>query len=324
MRNEFTGRARTSFQFGNVEGDVIVGRGSKPDRGARSKPPAKKQKATPGQFLAGILAFFVLGAIANACDAGAKDTDFPATDQGSRPSEVSDDAVAQVVANKLQQCTTEVVLAPANCPQTHAAVSARNVRWELVGDPRDGMQVRWQDGKFVARGTAVMTVSYDSYSGPDFAIKGFHFLTDLPWRGADTRIDMIHQPKTAPAAGTISKDRFTLPDGDLIKAVRDGFAACASATGSPLPPTCPRTATTPSATNASWSVEGDPVANWTTAGDKEFGLLRLTASYSLVASWKYTFFVEGVSTHTQAGTYEATLIRTPNKTARLLAIKHVP
>lgn len=327
MRNEFNGRARTTYQFGTVKGNVVVrGDSGSKKRENRAGPPSaeSRQKLTPGHVKAALVIILMLGAIARSCDTGSKDTGFPTTDQGSRPSGVSDDAVAQVVTNKLQQCTTEVVLTPAHCPQTHAAASARNVRWELVGDPRDGMEVKWQNDKFVARGTAVMTVSYDSYSGPDFAIKSFHFQTEVPWRGADTRIDAIRQPKTAPEAGTISKERFTLPDGDLVKAVRDGFNACASATASPMPPTCPRTASTPSVKDVWWSVEGDPVANWTSTGDKEFGLLRLTASYSLVVSWKYTFFVEGVSTQPQAGTYEATLVRTPNKTARLLAIKHVP
>ncbi|WP_143091494.1 hypothetical protein [Lentzea albida] len=54
------------------------------------------------------------------------------------------------------------MLEPANCPQAHQAHSPGGVRWELVGDPRDGMQFRWAGDRFLARGTAVMTLSYEA------------------------------------------------------------------------------------------------------------------------------------------------------------------
>ncbi|MFS8098646.1 hypothetical protein LFM09_16060 [Lentzea alba] len=327
MRNALSGWVTgTSVQIGDVKGDFVLRQGGPAGRKPTEPRPSEKPKLTAGHFIVGVLILFI-GGIINACngDTNSADAGFPSTDQGSRPAGISDDMIAQLVADKLRQCATEVVLTPVNCPQTHTASSARNVRWELVGDPRDGMQVRWHNDKFLARGTAVMTISYDAGTRQSLEIKRFHFETEVQWRGAESRIESIRQPTTAPPPGTITKDRFTLPDGDLVRVVREGFVTCASATAAPMPRMCPRATGTPAAQQASWSLEGEPVGNWTSARDAEFGLLRLTASYSLVVRWNSTvLFLAANHSHTQAGTYEATIVRTPNKTARLLQIKHVP
>ncbi|GHH58438.1 hypothetical protein [Lentzea cavernae] len=316
MSNEFKGRVTgNSFQIGKVH-TLNMGGDAATKSGA--EPPPDKPSAV--QFAVGFALVVVIIAIGAACQGDDKPV-FPAADQGTRPAGVSDDAVAEVVADKLAQCATEVVLEPVNCPQAHSATSPRNVRWELVGEPRDGMQVRWVDDKFLARGTAVMTVGYEAATGKAVEVKGFHFETEVPWRGDQTRIESIRQPKPAPAAGTIRKERYDLPDGDLTKAVRDGFAACAATV--PMPPKCPHNPHTPSGKDMTREVEGDPVANWTSTKDAEFGLIRVKASYSLVARWTETFFTTYETSRTQSGTYEATIIRTPNKTAQLLTVKHV-
>lgn len=325
MRNEVSGRVSGAnhrlVQVRDVYGNVTLSDSSRSEGRPGAKPPARKPKSNAGVVVLGV-AVIMIGIIAEACGTDSRDTEFPAAELGTRPAAVSDDLVAQVVTDKLRLCATEVVLAPANCPQSHPVSSGRNVRWDLVGDPRDGMQVRWHNDRFFARGTAVMTVSYHSDYGQTHAVKWFHFQTEVPWRGEETRIDTIYQPKTAPPAGTIRKDRFNLPDNDLTAAVRNGFTACASSVIAPMPPTCPRTFYTPSAKNVVWAIEGNPVGNWTSSRDAEFGLLRLTASYSLVMNQQGSTFFQPQSQHTQAGTYEATIVRTANKTARLLEIRH--
>lgn len=318
MPNEFRGRVTgNAFQIGKVH-TLNMGGGTPTGSGAEP-PPQDKPKTV--HVAVGFALVIVIVLIGNACQSSTKDTGFPVADQGTRPVGVSDHAVAEVVADKLEQCATEVVLAPANCPQAHTASSPRNVRWQLVGEPRDGMQVRWVDDRFFARGTAVMTVGYEADTGRAHEVKGFYFQTEVVWRGDQTRVDSIRQPAPVPEAGTIRKERFDLPDGDLTKAVRDGFAACAAS--SPMPPNCPRTPYTPSGKDVTRVVEGDPVGNWTSTKDAEYGLLRVKASYSLVARWTETFFTTYETSRTQSGTYEATIIRTPNKTAQLLTIKHV-
>lgn len=328
MRNESTGPVSGhSFQIGKVHGDIHLygtsGQGE-PAGPAEPEPEAETPKLPVRYIIAGILLVIVIILIANACGGGPDDPAFPDTDQGTRPSDVTDDAVTRLVAERLQRCAAAAVLTPSNCPQTHKANSPSNVHWDLVGDPRDGMQVRWNNNRLMARGTAVMTVSYESVGRPQFAIERIHFWTEIQWRGTDTRVDSIRQAKSAPPPGTIRKQRFTLPEDDLTNAVRDGFEACVSATSSPMPPTCPNTSNTPRRENVSWSLDGNPVGDWAThRDDTEFGLLRVTASYSLRLQYTGNGIMEGDHNRTYGGNYEATLVRTADNKARLLEIRQV-
>ncbi|SEQ37597.1 hypothetical protein [Lentzea albida] len=52
-------------------------------------------------------------------------------------------------------------------------------------------------------------------------------------------------------------------------------------------------------------------------------MLQVKTGYSLVARWTQTFFTTYETSRTQSGTCEATIIRTPDRTAQLLTIKHV-
>lgn len=328
MNNEFTSQAHgPGFQIGNVHGDIVLHGTSVPaesESAAETEPPTDETKFPVRYVVAGVLLLVLVLVITNACGSGQEDPPFPAADQGTRPAGVSDDAVRKVVEEKLGRCADAANLAPSNCPQVHEANSPRNVRWELVGDPRDGMDVRWNNDRFVARGTAVMTVSYEVAARRELAIETFHFRTEIQWRGDDTQIDAIRQPMSAPPPGTIKKTQFTLPDEDLVKAVRDGFTACVSATSSPMPPMCPRTPSTPAMTDATWSIEGNPVGNWATSkDDAEFGLLHVTAGYSLTLRKTSAEWWKSDYDHTHSGNYEATIIKTREGKARLLVIKHV-
>src|SRR5690625_2865112 len=139
MSNEFRGRVTgDSFQIGKVH-TLNVGGGSA--TGSSADPPEEEKPKTI-HFAVGFALVVVIVLVGNACPSRAEDPALPVAGQGSRPVGVSDGAVAQKVADKLARCATEVVLEPATCPQSHPAYSPRNVRWELVGDPRDGMQVK--------------------------------------------------------------------------------------------------------------------------------------------------------------------------------------
>ncbi|KJK35470.1 hypothetical protein UK23_42780 [Lentzea aerocolonigenes] len=329
MQNEFTGRVHgPSFQIGNVHGGIHLHgtpAPNEPDSPAEPEPEAADGPKVPIRTIfAGIVLIGVIILIANACGSSPEDPAFPDRDQGTRPVGATDDAVAQLVFDRLERCATASVLAPSNCPQTHKATSARNIHWELVGDPRDGMQVRWNNDKFMARGTAVMTVSYDLTSGQEFAIEKFHFRAETMWRGEDPQIDSIRQATSPPPSGTIKKERFSLPDGELVKAVEAGLRACVSVTSSPMAPTCPRTVPAPRLTNASWTLDGSPAGNWVPdQGDAEFGLLHGTASCSLRLTRAADGFWDSSYDHTFAVNYEATLVRTADNKARLLEIRQV-
>jgi hypothetical protein len=334
MRNELSGRVsgvgNKILQINKLKGDVVLGDNTtaaagRRRRGNRSSSGKSRNGKPGGGFAVFLLAAGMGVGIIQSCDSGTaniRDTAFPSAEQGSRPGGVSDDAVARLVTDKLRSCATEVVLAPVNCPQAHSAQSAHRVRWELVGNPHDGMQVVWHNDRFFARGTAVMTVNYvTAHGGPDTAIEAFHFQTEVTWRGDETRIDSVYRPRTPPPPGTIRKERFRLAESDLPKAVREGFTACTAVTTSPMPPVCPRTLHTPALGKARWSLEADPLMNWASAQDAEFGLVRVTASYSAALHTDHGGS-SGTPFFIQSGNYEATLVRTPNKTARLLGLRH--
>lgn len=325
MRNELSGRVTgTSFQIGDVHGDIVLLGDSTPTSPrprVRPQPSGSGTKLTVGYVVIGVIC--VLITITRSCDSDPADTGFPASDRGTRPAGVSDAMVTQVVWQKLQSCATEVVAEPANCPQAHNVTGAENVRWHHAGDPTDGMLIRWDHDRFVVLGAAVMTIDFDKGVNRYSEVKTFHFETEVQWRGADTQIDIIRQPKLVPAPGTIEKQRYNLPDTDLVGAVRQGFVTCASATFTPMPRTCPRYAT-PRAAKATWSIDGNPVGNCRTSRNTEFGLLRVTGSYSLVVRWIDTSFWDTNKSRTQSGTYEALLVRTTDGKAELLAIRHVP
>ncbi|KOV84999.1 hypothetical protein ADL03_11645 [Nocardia sp. NRRL S-836] len=248
-----------------------------------------------------------------------RDVAFP-DEEGSQPAGVGDSTVAALVADKLRQCAAEVVLSPANCPQSGSVAAAHNVRWELVGDPADGMHVVWHKDKFFARGTAVMTLTYDSAIGPGAETKPFHFQTELHWQGSASRVDDIYRPRVTPSTGTISKRRFQLPERDVVDAVRAGFTSCVGSASAPMPAGCPRTASTPSITGATWRLNSDPVTNWRIEEDSTFGIVRLTANYSASLRLRRSTSASA-PLYTQDGPYVATLVRTGDS-ARLLDIRH--
>jgi hypothetical protein len=325
MRNHLSGDVRensTVVQVGNARNITINNRDA--NSGRPSKPGSVSPRDPKAASGGGALVLIVLiGFILHSCDSNAgnvRNTTFPG-EHGTRPANVSDDAIKTLVADKMKSCASEVVLTPANCPQSHSAQAAQKVRWELVGDPSDGAQVVWHDDRFFARGTATMSLTYDSVNGPEGAIKLFHFQTEVPWRGSESRVENIYQPRTPPAAGTIKKQRFELPENAVTAAVRDGFASCVNSPSSPLPATCPRLGSAPQLTNAAWRLEADPLTNWSIEGEAEFGLIRLVASYKLALRSRNAPNAP-VPMYTQDGAYEATVVRTADGSARLLTIKH--
>ncbi len=285
----------------------------------QSSADADLQKTSGGGFL---LVLLLIGGILYSCNTSAgnvRDVAFP-DEEGAQPAGIGDSTVAALVADKLRRCASEVVLAPANCPQSEAVAAAQNVRWELLGDPADGMHVVWHKDRFFARGTAVMALTYDSANGPGAATKAFHFQTELRWQGPQSRVDDVYQPRVTPSTGTISKRRFQLSERDVLDAVRVGFDSCVGGPSAPMPVTCPRTASTPSLTNVTWRLDTDPLTNWSIEEDTAFGLVRLTANYS-VGLRRRGSASTSAPLYTQGGPYVATLIRAGGS-ARLLDIRH--
>lgn len=73
-----------------------------------------------------------------------------------------------------------------------------------------------------------------------------------------------------------------------------------------------------------WKLGNYQLAHARIEHDAEFGVVRVTGSYSVTASSCGPRDSQPQPLYTQSGTYEATLIRVAKGAAHLLEIKHVP
>ncbi|MEV6239379.1 hypothetical protein [Lentzea sp. NPDC051838] len=238
---------------------------------------------------------------------------------GFRPQGASDEVIVRLAVDKLRLCASEIVPAPANCPQGAEAPGAQTVRWELVGDPGDAVVVKWRHGSFRATGKAVMVLHYDTALGGDRTVVPFTFIATGSWRGGDTRIEYMEH---IDAGFEEEKHGFELSRTAVAEAIRAGFALCTEARSSPMPAGCPRTTHTPVYRDVDWSLNADPLINWDMRQDETTGLVVVLGNYSLALRNR-----EEVSArpphYTLSGAYQAMLIRAEDGSARLLEIKHL-
>ena len=80
-----------------------------------------------------------------------------------RPAGASDQMAKDLVSKALQQCATQHLQSPPDCPQNIIGASVTNVRWTLSGDPLANATVVFdqQSGVFTVHGSFVMSASYD-------------------------------------------------------------------------------------------------------------------------------------------------------------------
>ena len=80
-----------------------------------------------------------------------------------RPAGASDQTAKDLVSKALQQCATQHLQSPPDCPQNIIGASVTNVRWTLSGDPLANATVVFdqQSGVFTVHGSFVMSASYD-------------------------------------------------------------------------------------------------------------------------------------------------------------------
>ncbi|WNV84185.1 hypothetical protein [Umezawaea sp. Da 62-37] len=301
--NNQRGRSIRNDLSGVVHGTVVqAGRITMvKDADGASKPPA-------GLPLVALLVVGVLIFLSQGVGGNVGTTAFPA-EPGTRPAGATDEAVVAAIGRKLVLCASEVVLKPANCPQAvPSAQPAHGVRWELLGDPVDGAQVRWDDGRAFVRGNAVMTVRFDTAAGPESSTQTFQYQAEFPWQGDRTAIDDVYRVEGA-RAGVITKRHPAWSEQDVLAVVRDGFVRCVGTSASPMPSGCPGTPSTPKTTDVSWTFEGDPPPNANTRQrfDDQYGLIHVVGSYSAVVR-RRNGRDSAQPYYSQSGTYDATVI----------------
>ncbi len=80
-----------------------------------------------------------------------------------RPAGASDQTAKDLVSKALQQCATQQLQSPPDCPQNVVGAGVTNVRWTLSGDPLANATVAFdqQSGMFTVHGSLAMSASYD-------------------------------------------------------------------------------------------------------------------------------------------------------------------
>lgn len=313
MRNNVSGEVRdngTVVQVHQVHGDILL-----------HKRSSRRQWITPARttlVVRTLLALLLLAGEQYAFGA-LGDNAFPAG-ESFRPTGVDEDNIAQMVVSMLRRCTAEVVAAPANCPQREVVPpGAYNIQWQLVGDPRNGMRIRWYRDRFYIGGAAVMTLSYETADRFSSEVSKVPFNAELTWRDRPSGF-LDDRPRFTEriAVDIGTRQGFELTELDFLHTIHIEFLACTTSTFSPMAPGCPRTSQTPVRDGVKWTLDGDPLKNWRVEEDAMFGLVDVIANYSATL-----YDRDGARLYIQSGTYVATLVR-EGDSARLLEIKHVP
>lgn len=220
------------------------------------------------------------------------------------PSGANQAAIMAPIITQLQSCAKEVVLAPANCPQSTSDTDsgATNVRWSLYGSSDAGARIVYHDGRFDVIGHTVMTVAYQSsYGGPAFSVQLVQYRASVTWHHSTASLVNL-QPSSIKPKPAISVVNPNIPWSQLRSAVSMTFQICIRH-GSPMPPYCPVTDST-SATDAKWALSGDPLLNARATYDPSWGLIHVIGSYAAVLHYQDVF---GPETEPHSGTYDAIL-----------------
>ncbi len=240
MRNNVSGEVRdngTVVQVDQVHGDILL-----------HKRSSRRQWITPARttlVVRTLLALLLIGGEQYAFGALGDNT-FP-EGESIRPAGVDEDNIAQMVVSMLRRCATEVVTAPANCPQREVvAPEAYDLEWQLVGDPRDDMRIRWYRDRFYISGAAVMTLSDKTADMFSSEVSKVPFGAELTWRDRPSGFPGDHLRFTERAAvGIGMKQGFELTGLDFLHTIQVEFFACITSTFSPMAVGCPRTSHTP-------------------------------------------------------------------------------
>ncbi|HUQ58260.1 hypothetical protein [Lentzea sp.] len=317
MGNDISGEVRdrgTVVQVHQVHGDILLHKGA-PRRGWIT---STRVRLVAQAIMAALLVCGEQYALSVSAD-----TTVPAG-ENVRPFGIDEDVIARLVADKLNMCVEEAVPVPVNCPQRHTAPIRGTVAWGLAGDPRDGMRIVWHDGRVIASGSAIMTLWY--HGGDDFEVIPVRFTTNVRWRGQETSVEDVG-PIISGGPGALEHGRGLEPTREVIReAIRFKFTECMIEEVSPMDGRCPHATGAPFHRNVRWNLHGDPAGNLDIATDQEFGLVRVTAGYSMTAFFRDDGIHDGPLPQFSllSGTYVATLVPTRNGGAVVLNLAHQP
>ncbi|MCZ7424160.1 hypothetical protein O7607_00305 [Micromonospora sp. WMMA1949] len=233
---------------------------------------------------------------------------FPA-ENGTRPAGSNDLAVLAAALDGLQSCAKALVLQPQNCPQQvkdWAASDATTVTWRIHGVPGDGAVIHYngEEGRFHVLGTAVMTASYVTASGPALKLRVIQFWARVEWAAGKAKLAELRNYDDTPRPVT-EKRNPQVPDELALSLVKAAFERCVKTKKSRLPPECPDTYSGAGSSRVSWKLNGDPSINAKPRFEPSTGLIHVEGDYSVTASYSQLFF--GATSEPASGRYDAVL-----------------
>lgn len=214
--------------------------------------------------------------------------------------------VLSLVTTRLASCAEEPVLSPVNCPQSASSGGDQvtGVHWAIHGNPSDGAQIRYSDGKFWVLGHAVMTVTYeDSMTGDRWQMNIIGFEATVAWDSGHPTLASLQaaNPDTGPR---IIKNDPDLPWAKVTAAVIAGFRHCANEDVTPLPAQCMGIGAY--GNRPVWKLEVNPILNAAETFDPATGLVHVDGSYAMTESYRLPFW-NSHETTSLSGNYDAVL-----------------
>ena len=257
--------------------------------------------------IVGIIAVIIL--VAYSCSNGSASTSstFPQSG-GSWPKGAAVSTITAPVVQRLNICAHEMTASPANCPQSlsDSYSDASNVRWSLHGDPVDGVRIIYLDRQFQVAGTAVMTVYYKDYQGAEFSLRLVNYHAWVDWNNGNPTLTGITNFNSG-TPPNIVKHKPSVSWPSVTSAVLNAFRQCTTYRTAPLPPQCPNDSTSPIyGSNAKWQLDNDPLGNAAGCFDSPSGLIHVTGSFYMSASYSVALF--GTQHSDLQGNYKASVV----------------
>lgn len=309
----------------NVAGDIhITNTASRPD--AQSAEVEETAGTESGSSSGGgwialiVLIILVYGGYHFTTSSSDNAVQFPAK-TAPWPEHSTAQLVETPVVNWLASCANEMVLSPVNCPQSapSSGNAVSNVHWALHGNPSDGAQIRYLNGKFWVLGHAVMTVTYtDSAEGNQWHMDIFGYEAAITWNDNHPTLTSL-KPVSLNTGPLILKHDPHLSLAPVSATVLTGFEQCAALKTTPLPEQCMGIRSY--GDHAAWRLIGNPLLNARQSFDPATGLVHVTGSYAMTDSYKLPFF-GNPENESLSGNYDAVLSLDGTKTSLLQIAKH--
>jgi len=274
----------------NVAGDVhITNTGRRP---YAQSAEAEETSGTEGGSSHGsgwIVVLIVLALLIYGASASNEAVQFPAK-TAPWPEHSTAQLVETPVVNWLASCANEMVLSPINCPQSASSNgnAVSNVHWTLHGNPSDGAQIRYLNGKFWVLGHAVMTVTYtDSAEGDQRQMDIFGYEATIAWNNNHPTLASLKSVGLNAGPSVIEHDPH-LPWSLVSATVLTGFEQCAANKITPMPEQCMGIGSY--GDHAAWRLIGNPLLNARQSFDPATGLVHVTGSYAMTDAYQLPFF----------------------------------